>query len=234
MTSFEIALSGDLRRADGSMAHPDFDLEPLRRAPNVRVRWVDAVEGVMPAAGVEDVDALILLGSRLTAASLPHSRRLAVVARFGVGYDSVDLAACTAHDVVMVTTPDGVRRPVAVAVLTLVLALASRLIEKDRLVREGPMGWSRRNGHMGVGLVGRTLGQLGMGNIGAEVFRITAPLGLRFLAHDPYADRALASELGVELVDLDTLCRESDFISVSCPLSPATYHLVDAERLALM
>ena len=227
MTSFEIALSGDLRRADGSMAHPDFDLEPLRRAPNVRVRWVDAVEGVMPAAGLEDVDALILLGSRVTAASLPHSRRLAVVARFGVGYDSVDVAACTAHDVVLVTTPDGVRRPVAVAVLTLVLALASRLIEKDRLVREGPMGWSRRNGHMGVGLVGRTLGQLGMGNIGAEVFRIAAPL-------DPYADRALASELGVELVDLDTLCRESDFLSVSCPLSPATYHLVDAERLALM
>ena len=87
---------------------------------------------------------------------------------------------------------------------------------------------------MGIGLTGRTLGQLGIGNIGAEVFRLAAPLGMRFIAHDPYADPAHARELGVELVDLETLFRESDFLSVSVPLSEATRGLVDARLIGLM
>ncbi|MFW5680803.1 MAG: NAD(P)-dependent oxidoreductase [Pseudomonadota bacterium] len=234
MASFEVALSGDFRKPDGTMAYPDFDLAPLQAEPGLNLRWVDPVEGMIPGEALEEVDALILLGSRFTARSVPTSGRLAVVARFGVGYDSVDVAACTGADIALVTTPDGVRRPVAVAILTFVLALAGKLMEKDRLVRRGPPGWAERSEYMGVGLVGRTLGQLGMGNIGAEVFRVAAPLGLRFLAHDPYADPAMARELGVELVDLETLFRQSDFLSVSCPLSEATRHIVNAERLALM
>ncbi len=234
MASFEVALSGDFRKADGSMAYPDFDLGPLEREPNLNLRWVDPVEGVMPAAGLEDVDALILLGARFAPSSVPQSGRLAVVARFGVGYDTVDVPACNAHDVALVTTPDGVRRPVAVAILTFVLALAGRLMVKDQLVRRGPEGWAERSLHMGTGLIGRTFGQLGMGSIGAEAFRMAAPFGMRFVAHDPYADPAAAQELGVELVDLETLFRESDFLSVSVPLSEATHHLVNAERLAQM
>ncbi len=234
MANFQVALSGDFRLADGSMAYPDFDLTPLEDEPGLDLRWVDPVEGTIPAAGLEDVDALILLGARFTAKSVPQSRRLAVVARFGVGYDSVDVPACTAADVALVTTPDGVRRPVAVAILTFILALAGRLMVKDQLVRRGPQGWAERSAHMGVGLIGRTFGQLGMGSIGAEAFRMAAPLGMRFVAHDPYADPALAKELGVELVDLETLFRESDFLSISVPLSDATHHLVNAERLRLM
>ncbi|TVQ29692.1 MAG: dehydrogenase [Geminicoccaceae bacterium] len=234
MTSFEVALSGDFRNADGSMAYPDFDLQPLRDAPGLNLRWVDPVEGLIPAEGLEDVDALILLGARFTARSVPQSGRLALVARFGVGYDSVDVPACTAADIALVTTPDGVRRPVAVAVLTFVLALAGKLMVKDQLVRRGPPGWAERSAYMGVGVIGRTLGQLGIGNIGAEVFRIAAPLGMRFIAHDPFADPAVARELGVELVDLETLFRESDFLSISCPLNDQTHHIVNAERLALM
>ncbi|MEO1091885.1 MAG: NAD(P)-dependent oxidoreductase [Pseudomonadota bacterium] len=234
MTVFEVALSGDFRRADGSLAYPDFDLGPLEGDPRIRLRWVQPVENAMPAAGLEDVDALILLGARFVPSSVPASRRLAVVARFGVGYDSVDVPACTAADIALVTTPDGVRRPVAVAILTFVLALAGKLFTKDALVRRGPDGWAERSQHMGTGLVGRTLGQLGIGNIGAEVFRMAAPFDMRFIAHDPFADPALASRLGVELVDLETLFRDSDFLSVSCPLSEATRHIVDAERLALM
>ena len=234
MTTFEVALSGDFRLKDGSPAYPSFDLAPLLDNPDIRVRYVDPVDGVMPAEALEDVDALILLVPRFGTASVPKSGRLAVVARFGVGYDTVDVPVCTKHDIALVTTPDGVRRPVAVAILTFILALAGKVMVKDQLVRRGPDGWAERSSHMGVGLVGRTLGQLGIGNIGAEVFRITRPLDMRFIAFDPYADPTVAATLGVELVDLETLFKESDFLSVSCPLTEETRHIVNAERLALM
>ena len=87
---------------------------------------------------------------------------------------------------------------------------------------------------MGVGLVGRTLGSIGIGNIGAELFRLVKPFDMKLIAHDPFADRKLAAELGVELVGLEDVFRRADIVSVSCPLSPETHHLVNAERLALM
>ena len=87
---------------------------------------------------------------------------------------------------------------------------------------------------MGVGLVGRTLGSIGIGNIGAELFRLAKPFDMKFIAHDPYADRSVAAELGIELVGLEDVFRRADFVSVNCPLTPQTRHLVNAERLALM
>jgi phosphoglycerate dehydrogenase-like enzyme len=127
-----------------------------------------------------------------------------------------------------------VRRPVAVSIVTLMLALTGKLMVKDRLTREGPAGFARKGEHMGVGLVGRTLGSIGIGNIGAELFRLLQPFGMKLIAHDPYADPAVVAELGVELVGLEEVFRRSDIVNVSCPLSPATHHLVNAERLALM
>ena len=114
------------------------------------------------------------------------------------------------------------------------LALAGKLFVKDGLAREGAAGFARRSDHMGVGLIGRTLGSIGIGNIGAEMFRLFAPLGMRFIAHDPYVSEADAAALGVTLVDLDTLFRDSDFLTVNLPLTPETEKLVDARRLALM
>jgi phosphoglycerate dehydrogenase-like enzyme len=87
---------------------------------------------------------------------------------------------------------------------------------------------------MGVGLVGRTLGSLGIGNIGAEVFRMAKPFDMNFIAFDPFADRVAAEALGIELVGLEDLFRHSDVLSVNCPLTPETRHIVNAERLALM
>ncbi|MCB1832856.1 MAG: hydroxyacid dehydrogenase [Geminicoccaceae bacterium] len=232
--SFRVALSGDFRKPDGSPAYPMFDLSPLENDPRIEVVHVDAVDGAIPASALEDIDALILLVPRFSRGSVPKSGRLAIVARFGVGFDSVDVDACTDNGIVLCTTPDGVRRPVAVAILTFILALAGRLKTKDTLVRKGPSGWAQRSEHMGTGLVGRTLGQLGIGNIGAEVFRIAEPLGMHFIAYDPYADETVAKELGIELVDLGTLFREADFLSVSCPLTEETRGIVNAERLALM
>ena len=165
---------------------------------------------------------------------MPKSGRLAAVARFGVGYDTVDVDACTKAGIALVITPDGVRRPVAVSVITFMLALTGKLLTKDRLTREAASGYAKRSDHMGVGLVGRTLGSLGIGNIGAEVFRMAKPFDMKFIAHDPYADKVVAAELGIELVGIEELFRRADILSVSCPLTPETHHIVNAERLALM
>ncbi|MGF1626453.1 MAG: NAD(P)-dependent oxidoreductase [Alphaproteobacteria bacterium] len=234
MAKFRVALSSDFRRADGSPTYPDFDTGPLTGHPDIEVGYVEAVDGAMPAAGLAGYDALILLVPRFTAASVPADGRLALVARFGVGYDSVDVAACTAADIALAITPDGVRRPVAVSILTFVLALSQKLLTKDRLARQGPEGWAKRSDHMGTGLIGKTFGSLGIGNIGAEAYRLAAPFGMTFIAHDPYADKAVAAELGIRLVSLEDLFRQSDFLSVSCPLNEQTRGIVNAERLALM
>jgi phosphoglycerate dehydrogenase-like enzyme len=233
MSKFRVALSGDFKKPDGSAAFPDFDLGPLEQNPAVDYAYIQT-NGVITARDLEGYDALILLIPRIEPESFPRDGRLAVIARFGVGYDTVNVQACTDHDCALVITPDGVRRPVAVSIVTFMLALTGKLMPKDRITRQGPEGWARRNEHMGVGLVDRTLGQLGIGNIGAEVFRLAKPFGMKFIAHDPYADPKVAQELGVRLVGLEELFREADVLSVSCPLNDETHHIVNAERLALM
>jgi len=230
---FRVALSGDFKKADGSPTYPDFDVEPLRSAPGVEMAFIDSASPIR-GEHLEDFDALILLAHRFGRESVPKSGRLAAIARFGVGYDTVDVDACTDADIALVITPDGVRRPVAVSIITLMLALTGKLMIKDKLTREAAAGFAKRSDHMGVGLVGRTLGALGIGNIGAELFRLVKPFDMKFIAHDPYADKNLAKELGIELVSIEDLFRRADVLSVSCPLTPETRHIVNAERLALM
>jgi phosphoglycerate dehydrogenase-like enzyme len=230
---FRVALSGDFKKADGSLTYPDFDLAPLKAAPGVEVEFIDSANPVR-GEQLEDFDALILLIHRFGPESVPKSGRLGVVARFGVGYDTVDVDACTKAGIALVITPDGVRRPVAVSIVTLMLALTGKLMVKDRLAREAAAGFAKRSDHMGVGLVGRTLGSLGIGNIGAELFRLAKPFDMKFIAHDPYADKQVAAELGIELVGLEDVFKRSDILSVSVPLSSETRHMVNAERIALM
>src|ERR1700722_15879199 len=148
---FRVALSGDFRKADGSPVYPDFDLEPLRQAANVEFAYLEPRNPV-EADQLADFDALVLLAHRFTKDSIHPNGRLAVVARFGVGYDTVDVEACTDADIVLVITPDVVRRPVAVSIVTFVLALTGRLMVKDRLTREGQPGYARRGEYMGMGL----------------------------------------------------------------------------------
>lgn len=231
--TFRVALSGDFKKADGSPTYPDFDLAPLRAAPGVEMAFLEPSNPIR-AEQLEDFDALILLAHRFGPESVPKSGRLGVVARFGVGYDTVDTEACTNAGIALVITPDGVRRPVAVSILTLMLALAGKVMVKDRLTRQAAAGYARRSDHMGVGLVGRTFGSLGIGNIGAEVFRLLKPFDMKFIAHDPYADKKVAADLGIELVGLEDVFRRADVLSVSVPLSPETHHIVNAERLGLM
>ena len=234
MSTFRVALSADFQKPDGSAAYPSFDLSPLNDEPQIEWTYVPVTDRRIAASDMVGFDALILLGARFDAESFPGDGRLSLIARFGVGYDTVDVAACDANDVALVTTPSGVRRPVAVAILTLILALAGRLMTKNRLTRQGPEGWAQVSNHMGQGLVGLTLGSIGIGNIGAEMFTIAKPLSMNYIAHDPFADEAVAKELGVELVSLNEVFERSDYLCVNCPLTEQTHAIVDAPHLALM
>jgi phosphoglycerate dehydrogenase-like enzyme len=228
---FRVGFTSDFWRPDGSSAFGDIALDVLDDAG---VAWEPIGEAgkFLEGGDVERFDALAVLAKVVTADTVANAPRLSIVARYGVGYDNVDVAACTKHGVVLVITPEGVRRPMATVNLTYLLALSHRLLEQDRFTRDG--GWARKAELMGRGLTGRTLGVIGFGNIAREFLTIAKPLGMRQITHDPFANRELAAGMGVEIVDLDDLMRESDFIVVACALTPETRHLVNAERIAMM
>jgi D-3-phosphoglycerate dehydrogenase len=230
---FRVAFSGDFREPDGSPTYTDLDLTPLRVQPGVEVVFLDPANPLRPEQ-TADIDALILLTSAFTRESIHPNGRLAIVSRFGVGYDAVDIAACTEAGIVVSITPDAVRRPVAVAIITLLLAVTGRLMGKSRLTAQGAAGFAKRREHIGTGLVGRVLGSIGVGNIGGEMFRLAKPFDMKFIAHDPFVKPEVAAELGVELVSLEDVFRRADFLTVNCPLSEKTRRLVSAEQLALM
>jgi phosphoglycerate dehydrogenase-like enzyme len=201
--------------------------------PGVAHEFLSEQAGELRPDQIASYDALVLLGERVTPATLDGADRLAVIARFGVGYDAIDVPACTDAGVALTITPDGVRRPMATTILTFLLALHHRLLEKDRQTRAG-VGFASRLETMGYGLNGKLIGTIGIGNIAREFVRIATPLGLRVQANDPYVRQEDVAELGVTLVALETLLRTSDVVMVNCPLNEETHHLLNAERLAML
>ena len=229
---FQIGVTRDFLKPDGSLGFGDIGLSLLDADPNVEWSFLRVNEPLLTPESIAPYDGLLVLGPKVTAASLEGADRLMVIARFGVGYDNVDVEACTRQGVVLTITPDGVRRPVAAAVMTFLLALSHKLLIKDRLTREGR--WAEKLDYMGQGVTGRTLGIVGLGNIGRDVLRLAAPFEMRCLAFDPHVSAEDVRFLNVELVSLEDLMRESDYVAVCCALTPETHHLIDRTRLLLM
>ena len=158
---------------------------------------------------------------------------MVAVGRFGVGFDNVDLRACTQKDVAVYITRNAVVRPVASSIVLLVLAASHRLVWKDRLIRNGE--WAASTKRLGREPRGRTVGSVGLGNIAREAIRLLKTFDVgRFIAHDPYATAETASETGVELVPLDELLSISDYVLVNCPLTEKTRGLIGARELRMM
>ena len=226
---FRIGLTRDFLKPDGTIGFGDIGLELIDAASNVVWEFLPENRPILGPDQIEGYDGLLVLASKVTAETLARADRLSVVARFGVGYDNVDVPACTGAGVALTITPDGVRRPVAVSVMTLLLALSHKLLIKDRLTREGR--WGEKLNFMGQGVRGRTLGVIGVGNIGREVFQLAAPFEMRHLGFDPFLKTPVE---GVELVSLEALLQQSDYVVVCCALTPETHHLLNANRLGLM
>jgi phosphoglycerate dehydrogenase-like enzyme len=178
-------------------------------------------------------DAIVNLALHVTAKSLKGVDRLAIVARWGVGYDRIDVAALTAADAVLCITPKGVRAPVAEAILTFAFALSKNMFRLDRMTRAGK--WRDELSALGGDIRGSVLGSVGCGNIARELFGMARPLGFnRLLASDPFVRQKELDPLGVEVVDMDTVFRESDFVCVNTFLSDSTRGLIGERHFRLM
>lgn len=230
--TFRVAFTADFLKPDSSdPVFPDIDATVLD-VPGIERRILTDGVSEIGTGQLVDTDAVVVLGPTVSAASLEGAEHLAVVARIGVGYDAVDVPACTQAGIALTITPDGVRRPVASAALAFLLALAHRLPLKDRLTRQGR--WSEKSQHMGIGLRGRTLGLVGMGNIGTEILKLVAPHEVTAVVADPFADAKHVSALGAQLLDLPTMLQQVDFVIICCALTEQTHHLIDAAALRLM
>lgn len=231
--SFRVGLTRDILNAHGEPSFGQGPLALLNDDPKLVWEFLpETVSEVTPDI-MARYDGLYVNSPLVSAAAVARpDRRVQIVARHGVGYDSVDVAALAAKGVVVTNTPVAIRRPVAVAALTFIFALAGKLIEKDRLTRTGR--WHERTSYMGLGLTTRTLGVIGVGGIGSELLALARPFGWTMLACDPQVSQANIAALGADKVTLDRLLQASDFVVTSVLLNAQTRHLMNAQRFAQM
>lgn len=187
-------------------------------------------------AAVEGASALIALMSDKVDAELLEAAGpgLKVVANFAVGYDNIDVAECHSRGIVVTNTPDVLTDATADHAFALLLGVARRLREGDALVRSGSWtGWEPSQ-LLGMHLTGAVLGIVGMGRIGTAVAVRARAFGMQVLYHNRRAAPEAERATGARLVSLEELLAASDFVSLHCPLTPATHHLIDASALARM
>jgi phosphoglycerate dehydrogenase-like enzyme len=233
MSQFQVGFSADFCDAQGQPVFPDIGLSLLEGIPRLSYHFVAEYQDPYPAQQLADLDVLISLKPRITRQSLAQNSRLCAIGRCGVGYDNVDLEACTEQAIAVYITPAGVVRPVAESIVLLVLALSHNLLRKDRLVRRGLWGESTRP--LGREPRQRIVGTVGMGNIASEAVRLLRAFDIaRFLAFDPFVSAERGAQLGVEMVSLEELLRASDYVLVNCPLTSQTRGLLGKSQLALM
>jgi len=183
-------------------------------------------------AEIADADALIVRSAtRVTPELLEKAAKLRVVGRAGVGVDNIDLPEATKRGVLVMSTPGGNAVSVAEHTFALLLALARQVPLLDKAIHEGR--WEKSSA-AGTELRGKTLGIIGLGRIGSEVAARAEAFDMRVLAYDPYISEAAAHEMSVELVPLEKLLAESDFVSLHTALSPATEKLINAATIEKM
>jgi len=180
----------------------------------------------------EDADAVLVRWHKIGPDLIRRFRRCKIIVRYGVGYDNVDLAAATEAGVMVRHVPSYCLDEVATHALALLLACVCNVVPIQRRLGRG--GWSANPSEKSHRMAGRTLGLVSLGNIGQSVARKLGGWQMRLLATDPFVEPEKAAALGVELTDLDTLCRESDFISLHAPLLPETRHLIGPRQFELM
>jgi phosphoglycerate dehydrogenase-like enzyme len=230
---FLVALTADFYQADGSPRYRDLGLSVFEGRSEIACRPFAEHRGELHPDQIGDANGVIVLTPKVTAQSVSNAENLLTIGRFGVGYDAVDVAACTAAEVAVTITVGAVDRSVAEATVGWMIALTHHLRTKDRLVREG--AWDRRSQYMGCELRGRTLGVVGLGGIGTALVKLLASFGMAApVAYDPFVDPAVAVQAGVKLVGLDELLQTADFVSIHCPLNDKTRNLIAARELALM
>jgi phosphoglycerate dehydrogenase-like enzyme len=230
---FVVALTADFFDSRGAPKYRDLGLSVFADHAQIEQRVFKEHRKQIGADQIGDAQGLIVLTPAVTAESVSKASDLLVIARFGVGYDAVDIKACTAADVLVTITTGAVDRPVAEATIGWMIALSHNLRAKDGLVRTGQ--WDERSKYMGCELRDRTLGVIGLGGIARKAIELLRGFGMQQpLAFDPFLDEQTAARHGARLVSLEELLGQADFVSIHCPLTEKTRGLIGARELALM
>jgi phosphoglycerate dehydrogenase-like enzyme len=230
--TFRVGVTRTLLKPDGTYDLSELGLDRLAGTDGIELGFLDELTEVVQAEQLRGLDAVVVENCGVAATSVEGLDRLAIVARYGSGYDAVDLEACTRNSVLVTNAPVAVRRPMATANLAFLLALSLRMLTKDRLTRQGR--WDESLALLGMGLIGRTFGLVGMGNIGRETLRLIAPLEMRCLVHDPYLGDEAIRAAGAVPASLETLLGEADFVCIAVPLTAGTRGLIGEPQLRLM
>ncbi len=227
-----IGITRDFFDKDGKLVMPGPVLKLLDEMPDVEYEIFPEFLPEVTPEQIQGCDMVITFASKWTQHTLARNEQLLSIHRGGVGYDMVDVPALTNAGVMLCIIPAAVRRPMAVAIITFILALSTRLLTKDKLTRQGQ--WAEKAKYHGYGLMGKTLGSIGVGNIGHEMFLLVKPFGMKHIAYDPYVTQEAVADVDVKLVDLDTLLTESDFVNISCLLNESSRHLIGEKELRKM
>ncbi len=183
---------------------------------------------------VRDCFGLLVRTARIPASVIEAAPGLRIIARHGVGYDNIDMAAATRRGIIVAITPRANALSVAEHVLTLMLALAKRLVEYDAATRKN--GWEVRNSYGAVDLSGKVLGILGMGRIGSIVCKkAKAGLDMEILAYDPLVPASAMEQAGATVAkDIPSLLKAADVVTVHAPSTPETKGLIGETQLRMM
>ncbi|BEO42622.1 hydroxyacid dehydrogenase [Serratia nematodiphila] len=207
-------------------------LDILANTPGFSVRLVPEVSVESYAPYIAEADALLIRTQPLTAREIRAGKKLRIVSRHGVGYDSVDIAALTERNIPLTLVGDVNSLSVAEHTITLLLAVAKRTCHFDRSVRTEE--WDRRNSFSAVELAGRSLFILGFGRIGREVARLAQCFRMRVMAYDPFLPDEVFAQHGVtRIAEIDAGLPLADAVTLHLPLS-GDAPLIDAAALALM
>jgi len=163
---------------------------------------------------------------------LRRTQSLLIVSTNGAGYDTVNLKACTEAGILCLNQAGGNKEAVAEHALAMMLSLSKRIVEADKAIRREVLD---RNSFIGHDLFGQTVGIVGLGNVGKRLAQLCAGLfSMRVLSYDPYVSAEIMKQHGVEKVDLATLLREADFVSINCPLTDESRGMIGQAQYALM
>ncbi len=204
----------------------------LGNTPGIKV---DVKTGMKPdelKAVIKDYDALIVRSStKVTAEIIEAAAKLSAIGRAGAGVDNIDIPAASKRGIVVMNTPGGNTVTTAEHAIAMMLALARRIPQATASMKAGRWEKSR---FMGNEYCNKTLGVIGLGRVGAVVADRAIGLKMNVIAHDPFISPEVAQQMGVNMVNLDELFTNSDFISVHCPLSKETRNLINESALAKM
>jgi D-3-phosphoglycerate dehydrogenase len=181
---------------------------------------------------IPEYDALMIRsGTRVTKDVIEAGNQLKIIGRAGVGVDNVDVPAATRRGILVVNSPEGNTIAAAEHAVAMMLSLSRYIPSANQSIKSGQ--WDRKS-FTGVEVYKKTLGVVGLGKIGSHVATIARAMGMRLLAYDPFLSSERAEQLGCQLVELNRLWQESDYITLHLPKTPETYHMINAESLAMM